>query len=190
MSLIASMVVALIALALDAGVGYPAGLFRLIGHPVTWIGALIDRLDLRFNLDGLSFATRTVTGTLSMGIVVGAAIVAGLAVEAVAGLAGYPLALLITAVAASSLLAARSSTATSPPWPRPCGPAGSPPAAKPSRPSSGATRKRSTSPASAVPPSKAWPKACATASWRRSSGSPFSVCPAPPPTRRSTPPIR
>ena len=30
--------------AIEAAVGYPAPLYALIGHPVTWIGALIARL--------------------------------------------------------------------------------------------------------------------------------------------------
>lgn len=41
--------VALIALLLDAAIGWPAGVFRRIGHPVTWLGTLIARLDRRMN---------------------------------------------------------------------------------------------------------------------------------------------
>ncbi|MDP3553787.1 MAG: cobalamin biosynthesis protein, partial [Methylocystis sp.] len=33
--------VALLALAIEAGAGYPDAIFRRIGHPVTWMGALI-----------------------------------------------------------------------------------------------------------------------------------------------------
>lgn len=40
---------ALIALALDALIGWPAAIFRLIGHPVTWLGALIDLLERKLN---------------------------------------------------------------------------------------------------------------------------------------------
>lgn len=39
------------ALAIEAAVGYPDWLFRAIGHPVTWIGAVIDLLDRRLNRD-------------------------------------------------------------------------------------------------------------------------------------------
>ena len=46
MSLAAMM---LVALAIDAAIGWPDRLFRRIGHPVTWMGALIAGLDRRWN---------------------------------------------------------------------------------------------------------------------------------------------
>ena len=42
----------LVAMGLDALLGWPKPLFAVIGHPVTWIGALISRLDGWLNLDG------------------------------------------------------------------------------------------------------------------------------------------
>jgi adenosylcobinamide-phosphate synthase len=39
----------LIALIIDAAIGWPDALYRRIGHPVTWIGALITQLEGRFN---------------------------------------------------------------------------------------------------------------------------------------------
>ena len=36
-----------LAMALDALWGWPGGLFARIGHPVTWLGALINLLDAR-----------------------------------------------------------------------------------------------------------------------------------------------
>ena len=38
-----------LALLVERLAGYPDPLFRAIGHPVTWIGALIGRLDRRLN---------------------------------------------------------------------------------------------------------------------------------------------
>ncbi|MEM0947151.1 MAG: adenosylcobinamide-phosphate synthase CbiB [Pseudomonadota bacterium] len=38
-----------LALALDAMIGWPDGLYRRIGHPVTWIGALVSALEMRWN---------------------------------------------------------------------------------------------------------------------------------------------
>ena len=38
-----------LALLIERFVGYPPRLFRLIGHPVTWIGALITWLEVRLN---------------------------------------------------------------------------------------------------------------------------------------------
>lgn len=43
------MTIPLIALLLDVAVGWPDRWFRRIGHPVTWMGALIARLDRRWN---------------------------------------------------------------------------------------------------------------------------------------------
>ena len=37
------------ALVFEAYAGYPQALYRSIGHPVTWIGALISRLDRALN---------------------------------------------------------------------------------------------------------------------------------------------
>ncbi|HEX4296664.1 MAG TPA: adenosylcobinamide-phosphate synthase CbiB [Devosia sp.] len=41
--------VAPLALVIERLVGYPGGLFRIIGHPVTWMGALIGWLEGRLN---------------------------------------------------------------------------------------------------------------------------------------------
>src|SRR5579872_5763907 len=40
-----------VALAIDAGLGWPERLFRLIGHPVAWLGRLIDVSDRSWNRD-------------------------------------------------------------------------------------------------------------------------------------------
>lgn len=49
MTIVDTLVVALVALLVDAAFGYPDRLFRTIGHPVVWIGALIGGLDRRLN---------------------------------------------------------------------------------------------------------------------------------------------
>lgn len=41
----------LIGLGLDLAIGWPAWLYARIGHPVTWIGGLIDALERRLNND-------------------------------------------------------------------------------------------------------------------------------------------
>ena len=66
----------LVALAIDAAIGWPQWLYRLIGHPVTWIGALITRMDRWLNLEEGSFRERRMAGVLT------ALTVVGLAVEA------------------------------------------------------------------------------------------------------------
>ena len=40
-----------VALAVDAVLGWPERLFRLIGHPVTWLGRMIGFLDVVWNRD-------------------------------------------------------------------------------------------------------------------------------------------
>jgi adenosylcobinamide-phosphate synthase len=39
----------LAALVIEAALGYPQGLYARIGHPVTWLGALIAPLDRSLN---------------------------------------------------------------------------------------------------------------------------------------------
>lgn len=48
--------VALIALALDAVIGWPDSVYRRIGHPVTWLGRLIGTLDAQLNRGGARVA--------------------------------------------------------------------------------------------------------------------------------------
>ncbi len=93
----------LIALAIDAAIGWPDALYRRIGHPVTWIGALIMALDLRLNAEG---ARRKRNGVITFALVVGAALLPVCAVT-LALPQGWTGAL-ITGVLAWPLVAARS----------------------------------------------------------------------------------
>ena len=68
-------VIVLVALGLDALIGWPKWLYRLIGHPVTWIGALIGRLDRWLNLEDTGDKERRLAG------IVAALTVIGLSVE-------------------------------------------------------------------------------------------------------------
>ena len=61
----------LTALILDASIGWPQAIYRRIGHPVTWIGALIARLDHRYNLDTALGATRRRAGAVCALLVIG-----------------------------------------------------------------------------------------------------------------------
>ncbi len=54
------------ALAIDAAIGYPQLLFDRIGHPVTWMGALIAATDVRLNRDGASQGRRRILGVASL----------------------------------------------------------------------------------------------------------------------------
>ena len=56
----------LLALGIDAAVGYPDVLYRKIGHPVTWIGALIAKLDATLNRSAWSFHNRRLAGVAAL----------------------------------------------------------------------------------------------------------------------------
>jgi adenosylcobinamide-phosphate synthase len=98
--------VAFAALAIEAAVGYPARLFARLGHPVTWLGALIAALDARLNRPGDSFARRRAKGVVALLALATTAIAAGLLVERLA--LSLPLGWIALAVLSSSLLAQRS----------------------------------------------------------------------------------
>lgn len=98
--------VMLIALAIDAVVGWPQILFSTVGHPVTWIGKLITRLDAWLNLEGTNDADRRNAGILVVGLVTLVAALAGLVIIWL--LPGGPLGLVLQAVMCWPLLAARS----------------------------------------------------------------------------------
>lgn len=102
MSFAAMMV---IAVALDLALGWPARLYAMIGHPVTWIGALIQALDRRLNHEADSFARRKWAGILAAMICIG--VVAGLS-TGLQGLTSGWLGILIGGVLAWPLVAIRS----------------------------------------------------------------------------------
>jgi adenosylcobinamide-phosphate synthase len=97
---------ALLALAIEAGAGYPDALFRRVGHPATWIGALIAGLDRRLNREDDPPARRRAAGVAALAILVATALIAGAAIERAA--LAFPFGTLPLAVLASSLLAQRS----------------------------------------------------------------------------------
>jgi len=54
------------ALLFEAVVGYPDFVYRLIRHPVVWMGALIDWLDSRLNRSSMPEAKRRLNGALAL----------------------------------------------------------------------------------------------------------------------------
>lgn len=61
------------AMTIDLAIGWPARLYAAIGHPVTWLGALINGLDRWINRDGDSPRTRRIAGGVTLVIVTAAA---------------------------------------------------------------------------------------------------------------------
>ena len=107
MSLADSLPLLLLALAAEAALGYPPFLYAAIGHPVTWIGALIGRLDRGLNREGASFALRKAAGVLALGLLLAVTIALAAIVQSLLLKAG-PLGLVPLALLASTLLAQRS----------------------------------------------------------------------------------
>ncbi|MGI4747563.1 MAG: adenosylcobinamide-phosphate synthase CbiB [Janthinobacterium lividum] len=126
-TIVDTLVVAVVALLADAAFGYPDRLFRLIGHPVVWIGALIGWLDRRFNRDmvpdprqGLNVpdvrrrvwgivSRRRVWGMMSLLVLAGVPTVAAWLVErACLEILPHAAGLLVLGVVAGSLSAQRS----------------------------------------------------------------------------------
>ena len=78
---------------------------RAIGHPVTWIGRLIDTLDRAWNRDAASDPARRVRGALAVALIVATAGAAGYGLQR--GLSALPYGIVAAALCASSLIAQR-----------------------------------------------------------------------------------
>ncbi len=87
-------------------VGYPQPVLRTIGHPVIWIGSLIEALDRRLNRDTLEPGTRRRDGIIAL--LVFLVIVGTLAIVVQHELLRLPFGIVVTALLASTLIAQRS----------------------------------------------------------------------------------
>jgi adenosylcobinamide-phosphate synthase len=98
---------ALVAIAIEAMVGYPNAVYRLIGHPVTWIGKLITWCDDAWNSGSQS--SRRLFGVVTLIVLLVAALLSGLLIAGVLGrLFPGVVSLILCGVLASTLLAQRS----------------------------------------------------------------------------------
>ena len=97
---------ALCALLIEVLVGYPERLFRAIGHPVVWVGALIGILDRWLNRATMREIARSGTGVATILIVAGLAALGAYAIERSVLL--LPFGFVLLAIVASTLLAQRS----------------------------------------------------------------------------------
>jgi adenosylcobinamide-phosphate synthase len=83
---------ALAALLIEALAGYPAPLYRAIGHPVTWMGAALAALETRLNRREATFAARRAAGVLALCLYLAAvALIAGAVTAALSrlGVVGF-----------------------------------------------------------------------------------------------------
>lgn len=88
-----------LALLIERVIGYPAGLFKTLGHPVTWIGALIAWLERKLNFG----ESRRLKGLLMLVLVLLTVLAVGLLVVAVTR--RMPFGWILEALLASTLLA-------------------------------------------------------------------------------------
>jgi adenosylcobinamide-phosphate synthase len=100
-----SVVLALLAMLIELGIGYPEPVLRAIGHPVTWIGTLIGFLDRLLNRDA-SAPIRRGAGIVTVAVVLG--ITGTIAFIIQHQLLRLPLGIFALAVVASSMIAQRS----------------------------------------------------------------------------------
>jgi adenosylcobinamide-phosphate synthase len=101
-----SVALALIAMLIELCVGYPEPVLRTIGHPVTWIGWLIDRLDRSFNRASNGPMERRLAGVLALLIVL--VLVTSVALVVEHELLRLPFGVFVVGLLASTLLAQRS----------------------------------------------------------------------------------
>lgn len=95
-----------LALTVEAFCGYPDRLYRALGHPVTWIGRLIARLDAGLNRGDVT--ARRLKGVLALVLLLAVVAAGTLVLTALAGLAGETVGILVLAFLAASLPAQRS----------------------------------------------------------------------------------
>jgi adenosylcobinamide-phosphate synthase len=106
MNLAQSLPLAVAACLIEAAAGYPAPLYRAIGHPVTWMGAWLAWLEARLNRPAFASTLRRAAGVLALALYLlpVAALSWGVTTIAPASFAGFAALALI----AASLPAQRS----------------------------------------------------------------------------------
>ncbi len=92
---------ALVAVAMEAIVGYPDWIYRTIGHPVTWIGRLIAWCDRTWNSPDQAPEERRLWGVATLVLLLAVSFLAGRIFD-------HLLPMVVCGVLASSLLAQRS----------------------------------------------------------------------------------
>jgi len=97
---------ALLALVIEAVLGYPPRLLHAIGHPVTWIGAAIGTLERWFNRPSAPARLRRAAGLGVVAAVVGGSGALAFGIERM--LLSLPFGTFVVALLASTLIAQRS----------------------------------------------------------------------------------
>jgi adenosylcobinamide-phosphate synthase len=113
MDLAGTTKLALLAVGIEAFIGYPQKLYHLIGHPVSWTGRVIALADHKFNNKNRSFTARFAAGAAALALLLALSASAAYIVPVGLAAAGLPapVALALTALIASSLIAQHSLSA-------------------------------------------------------------------------------
>jgi adenosylcobinamide-phosphate synthase len=94
-----------LALLLEAAAGYPPALYAAIGHPVTWLGALIAWMDRVLNRETAPSVVRRIAGVAAVVVLVGVTLAVTVPLQL---LLDRPFAMLLLVPLAASLPAQRS----------------------------------------------------------------------------------
>lgn len=97
---------AFVAMLLELCFGYPERLFRAIGHPVSWIGWLIDALDRSFNLETAGAKARRLAGAAGLAALL--ALVGAISVVVQHEVLRLPFGFLLLGLLAGTFIAQRS----------------------------------------------------------------------------------
>lgn len=101
-----SILTTLLALAVEATIGYPPRLLRAVGHPVMWLGWMIGALDETLNSNTAGAGQRKAAGALALAVTVMLPASAAYAIES--ALLLLPFGFAAVALLASTLIAQRS----------------------------------------------------------------------------------
>jgi adenosylcobinamide-phosphate synthase len=95
------VLILIVACGIEAVLAYPAPLFRAIGHPVSWIGALIGAIDSTLNRPDYSDTMRRIAGVATVLLLLGIGLGTGFVLEITARVVpylGFALAVVVVAM--------------------------------------------------------------------------------------------
>lgn len=95
-----------ISVAVERVIGYPNWLFRLIGHPVTWMGSMITYMDEKMNTTAHVKSLSRLNGVLAMLLLCATVWFCATAIEVICR--AIPYGFVISAIIATSLIAQKS----------------------------------------------------------------------------------
>jgi len=101
-----TVLVAFLALIVERAAGYPDPLFKAVGHPVTWIGAVIAYLDRTINRPSWSDMARRLAGVATLAILLAVSIGLSWLIVSLVGWGPYGVASMV--ILASALPAQKS----------------------------------------------------------------------------------